>query len=233
MKKAMYLIMLLILVIPVHGATIHGTVYDLSLNKVDNVVVQVNSTPQQRVISKDGFYSFDLNPGKYKIKATYLNAEVYYAEEGVEIISGGSYVLDLFLFPSFEDENELINDIDISVEDLYEKKGPNYFYLIYFIIFLILIYLIFRFKNKRKVRGKKEVETKEKIEKEIQLEEKRDLNELLEIIKKQGGRTTQKEIRKQIPLSEAKISLMIAELESKGKIRKIKKGRGNIIILNG
>ena len=57
------------------------------------------------------------------------------------------------------------------------------------------------------------------------------LKNLIDIIKKENGRTTQKELRKQIPLSEAKISLMIAELEHKGVIEKIKKGRGNIIIL--
>ncbi len=58
-----------------------------------------------------------------------------------------------------------------------------------------------------------------------------DLEQLTKIIKQEGGRTTQKDIRKQIPLSEAKISLMITELEHKGVIEKIKKGRGNIIIL--
>jgi uncharacterized membrane protein len=51
------------------------------------------------------------------------------------------------------------------------------------------------------------------------------------IIKEEGGRTTQKDIRKKIPLSEAKVSLMISELEAKGKIQKIKKGRGNIIVV--
>ena len=55
---------------------------------------------------------------------------------------------------------------------------------------------------------------------------------ILEILEKEGGRATQKEIRKHIPLSEAKISLMIAELEHQGKVKKVKKGRGNIIILN-
>ena len=54
---------------------------------------------------------------------------------------------------------------------------------------------------------------------------------IIKILIQEGGRTTQKGIRKQIPLSEAKISLMIAELEHKGIVDKIKKGRGNIIIL--
>ncbi|PIU72321.1 hypothetical protein COS79_03525, partial [Candidatus Woesearchaeota archaeon CG06_land_8_20_14_3_00_33_13] len=55
---------------------------------------------------------------------------------------------------------------------------------------------------------------------------------IIKIIKDNKGRVTQKEIRKQIPLSEAKISLMITELEDKGIVKRIKKGRGNIIILS-
>ena len=50
-------------------------------------------------------------------------------------------------------------------------------------------------------------------------------------MKQKHKRTTQKEIRKIIPLSEAKISLMITDLESRDLIKKVKKGRGNIIIL--
>lgn len=54
-------------------------------------------------------------------------------------------------------------------------------------------------------------------------------SKILNIIKKEK-RITQKDIRSQIPLSEAKISLVISDLEDKGMIRKIKKGRGNILI---
>lgn len=56
-------------------------------------------------------------------------------------------------------------------------------------------------------------------------------DKIVEFIKNEDGRTTQKEIRKNFDLSEAKISLIISELESKGAIKKIKKGRGNIILL--
>ncbi len=54
--------------------------------------------------------------------------------------------------------------------------------------------------------------------------------QVLDILRK-DIRTTQKEIRKQLPASEAKISLVISDLESQGMIRKIKKGRSNIIVL--
>ncbi len=63
------------------------------------------------------------------------------------------------------------------------------------------------------------------------LDSGKDLDALMSFIRKEDGRTTQKDIRRQFPLSEAKISLMIAELEDKGLIKKIKQGRGNIIVL--
>lgn len=50
------------------------------------------------------------------------------------------------------------------------------------------------------------------------------------IISDHGGRIAQAELRKELPYSEAKVTLMLADLEDRGYIRKIKKGRGNIII---
>jgi uncharacterized membrane protein len=59
-----------------------------------------------------------------------------------------------------------------------------------------------------------------------------DLKEVMDFITKSGGRVNQVELRRNIPYSEAKVSLMISDLEDRGLIRKIKKGRGNIIVLN-
>ena len=88
-------------------------------------------------------------------------------------------------------------------------------------------------KTKKKKKEKRAKEEPEEKKEEIKEEKEtiNDLNQIIKIIKDEGGRATQKEIRKKIPLSEAKISLMIAELEHEGKVKKIKKGRGNIIIL--
>ncbi|MEM4710749.1 MAG: winged helix-turn-helix transcriptional regulator [Candidatus Woesearchaeota archaeon] len=55
------------------------------------------------------------------------------------------------------------------------------------------------------------------------------VSRILNLIK-DNERMTQKDIRKSIPYSEAKISLILTQLENEGKIKKIKKGRGNIII---
>jgi len=81
---------------------------------------------------------------------------------------------------------------------------------------------------KAKEAKAKEAKDKETI-KDI-LDEDEELNKIYNMIK-QAKRITQKDIRKQTGLSEAKISLVISQLESEGKIRKIKKGRTNVIII--
>ena len=90
------------------------------------------------------------------------------------------------------------------------------------ILLILVVLFIFYIKSKKKIPIKATNGDRY---------EGNDLEDIIKIIKIEGGRTTQKHIRKQIPLSEAKISLMIDELEHKGIIEKIKKGRGNIIIL--
>jgi uncharacterized membrane protein len=52
----------------------------------------------------------------------------------------------------------------------------------------------------------------------------------MDVIRASGGRIRQAELRQKLPYSEAKVSLMIADLEDRGLVRKIKKGRGNIIV---
>ena len=58
-----------------------------------------------------------------------------------------------------------------------------------------------------------------------------DLKEIIDILEKLGGRMTQKDLRTRLNCSEAKVSLMITDLENRGLVHKVKKGRGNIILL--
>ncbi len=221
MKKLLLLVTFLVLIDSCLAATIHGTVYDEGLDVVKDAIVEVDSTPKQREVAKDGTYSFTLPQGVYTIT---VKSDSQTAEEKVTIDKEGDYVLDLFLFPSFEQEDELAKETgDISIEDEYFKEDTNTkLVIIGFIIFLILAGIIFYFSKKKKP------EIKVGIEDVIEDDE---TEKYLEFIKKQGGRVTQKDIRKNFPMSEAKISLIITELEHKGKIQKIKKGRSNVIIL--
>lgn len=58
-----------------------------------------------------------------------------------------------------------------------------------------------------------------------------DLQEVMDIIRGQGGRITQKDLRSRLKYSEGKVSLMLADLERRELIEKFKRGRGNVIIL--
>jgi hypothetical protein len=58
-----------------------------------------------------------------------------------------------------------------------------------------------------------------------------DCREVIAIMEKNGGRITQLDLRKALPYSEAKVSLIVSDLENRGLVKKIKKGRGNVLIL--
>ena len=215
----------------VNAATIHGTVYDLSLKKANNARVEINTNPKQFLVAQNGSYSFNAPNGFYTIKAQLMqkNTVIASVNENITIKQDGSYVLDLILFPDVE---EGVEDINLDVNgDIVEtgNKGVTVGSVILLSIGIILIGLSY-FK-KYKIQKKETHEEKIKTGQTGEKSEDNDLEQLIKIIKQEGGRATQKDIRKQIPLSEAKISLMIAELEHKGIIEKIKKGRGNIIIL--
>lgn len=202
-----------------NAAVLHGEIFDFSLEPLNNAVVEINTIPEQIVVARDGEYEFELNPGDYIIKAAYSNEIDLYYEQNISIKDkDGRYNIDLILIPALEEEG--FEDIDeVFKEDAGREASPALIIILMIISLFSIIYLFNWFKSKKKVI------------KEVREEGENDLDELIKFIKEEGGRVTQKDIRKKIPLSEAKISLMIAELEHKGIVQKIKKGRGNIIIL--
>ncbi|MDK2826736.1 MAG: hypothetical protein PWQ63_746 [Methanolobus sp.] len=85
------------------SATVHGVVYDWStLAPLDNVIIEVNSTPRQSMVAKYGMYSFELPEGNYRIASSYyVNGDLTcYDEKVITIMDEGNYVVDLLLVPS-------------------------------------------------------------------------------------------------------------------------------------
>lgn len=226
MKYILYFIFLILLCNIALAATIHGNIFSYELDLNTNSIVSINTTPRQTIVAKDSSYSFELDPGTYEIIAFERkdNITLSSSEEIITIVKDGDYTVDLILFPLIEEEE--ISDLDL--EDIYiQEKDYKNIIIIALITAAIILSIIAIVYYKKFLKRKKETIQEHKEEKPIE-----DLaDKVLEFIKKEEGRTTQKDIRKKFPLSEAKISLVIAELEHKGKIQKIKKGRGNIIIL--
>lgn len=230
-KALIYFVIVLALAGFANAAAIYGTIYDLSLKKVNNARIEINTNPKQFLIAQNGTYSFNAPNGFYTINAQLMqkNDVIASVQENITIAQDGNYVLDLILFPDLEEGVE-DPEVEINGNVVGETNANDGVLLIGFIVLFLsgIIVGIFYFLKTRKKenvsKGKENGKADEKSEDD-------GLEQVLKIIRQESGRTTQKEIRKKIPLSEAKISLMISELEHKGLVEKIKKGRGNIIIL--
>lgn len=227
-KILIFFLIIILLIDNVRATTIYGTVYDLSLKKVSNALVEINSSPRQFMVAQNGSYFFEVGNGDYVIKSQFVqkNNLVGLAQENITIRQSGSYVMDLILFPDIGEGVEDIDfDIDSNIVDE-NSKSNRLFLALLLAAAAIAASAYFYFVKKKMKREEKKADGQKKEDREYN-----DLEQVIRIIRQEGGRATQKDIRKQIPFSEAKISLMIAELEHKGVIEKIKKGRGNIIIL--
>lgn len=197
-----YLPLILILLITTANAdTIYGKIYSWELEPIDALVI-IRDGVEQRIVSTNGSYNFEVEPGNYTIIAR--SGELI-AIENVTV--KGNVRFDLILFPEFELPEEV-------PEMPFEEKDfslPA--------IFLSLFGILAIYALKRRYAKKQEDILPE------------DLKMVIEVIKENGGRITQKELRKKLGFSEAKMSLVIADLERRGLIEKIKKGRGNVIFL--
>ena len=104
----------------VSAATISGTIYDISLDKASNVVVEINTEPKQQYISKDGEYTFNVPAGNYIVKAERYSFGILDSSviEKVSVKDEGDFVLDLILLPNVD--SELADEADeITLEDDY------------------------------------------------------------------------------------------------------------------
>jgi uncharacterized membrane protein len=227
-----WFIAILLILFTVHfalAATIVGTVYDVDFEPLQNVVVKIDTAPEQTYVAKVGTYSFDATSGEYTISASIVESRTLtlFASESITIEDDGRYVVDLFTFPEIVDEEELeiLEDADLDIES---PKNPLFTYILLVLGLIVSVIGVYYFlKRKRNTRQINDIISKNSIA--IDLPE--DLQELVSIIQSNGGRMSQKDVRKQLPLSEGKVSLMVSDLEDRKILKRIKKGRANILIL--
>ena len=246
-----YAAVILLLINTAHAAgtaTIHGAVYEwYTFQPMENAIIEVNSTPPQSIVARYGLYSFNLAPGSYLITAKYYqnNTLTSFAEETITITDDGDYVLDLLLFPSYDEEivnetelSEITEDFEEDSKTIEEGTDSSLFYFITLImLFVIIRFSIYAYKKRssenEEIMPKIDASTPEELNQTSETKTTAplpaDLLEVMDIIKANDGRITQKELRSKLKYSEAKVSLMVSDLEQRGLIEKFKKGRGNII----
>jgi len=241
-KRGLLLSLLFLIVVSslVSAATIKGSIYNSNLDLEKDVLLEVDTSPAQKFLAKEGTYSFTLQPGDYTLTAR--NGFIT-TDEKINVNDDGEFIYDIFLLDGFLEEDEIWKSTNENLLSEVENEtfDQGYEWWRYVLIFIILAYLSFRFYKMRIKYGKLKLfrlnvkkehnKTLEEHKKEI-ASEPGYLERAVEVIKKHGGRIHQKQLRREmLDLSEAKVSLILTELEHSGKIEKIKKGRGNVIIL--
>jgi len=229
------------------AATIHGIVYDSNLEPVDGAIVQVNTLPRQQMVAQNGSYAFEVPSGNYSLRASRsFNGSVYYTEENLSVQSEGEFTLDL-IFLSFAPVEEI--DVEQLPEDLPQvipsqaaqvpSQSPSLDALLLVavgaFVFLVIALVLLKARQRgsvQKARPKKKHAPEKATPSLPAVVVTPSQRQLLEQLARTGGRMTQKELRKALPnASEAAVSMDLTELEDAGAIKKIKKGRGNIIKL--
>ena len=117
MTRVLYLMLLALILPVVLAATLRGTIYDAQLNPEPKVLVEINTTPHQQFLARDGSYQFTLSPGWDTLTASKEGITV---QEEVEMNQEGEFVYDLFLVPDIHEEEELLQQTE---EDLLEGTG--------------------------------------------------------------------------------------------------------------
>ena len=223
------------------AATLHGTIYEWSdfESPLKNAIVEVNSTPAQYMVATAGTYSFNLSAGSYLIRAKYYRNNILelVGEESVQIDKtdvSRDFIHDILLFPPTDSEYEYLGDINLTSEMDDENEINLGYYILIGLILVFSVIIGFYIIKRRKSTPIELIIDKTEAKPENIVETRalpEDLHTLYNIILKSGGRITQRELRKKIAYySEAKISLMLDDLENRGLITKIRKGRSNVII---
>lgn len=248
MTKARIVIMVSILVVCIlsftinqaSAAIIQGKIYGSDLELAKKAIVNINSTPKQNIVAEDGTYSFIVPQGTYQIEAVYpIQGVLLYANETITVSQEGNFTIDLILIETPDIEDIQFDESELKmIEDLLkERQKFDVWYLAgvaaAIIIIAAILYLIYKKKSKKKVKTSRAKfrarAVKAKFEEEKPIGDEV-MAKTLAILKREK-RVTQKDIRKELHISEAKASLVIADLEAQGKVKKIKRGRGNVIIL--
>lgn len=208
-----------ILLLPslVLAATIHGTVYDWkTLEPINGTIVKINTIPQQIAVAKPS-YSFSVPNGDYEITATDAKTG-YTATETAKVAQDGDFTVDLLLTLP---EADFPEEPDIETPTDFEETNT----ILIAVVALALIYLVYTYYNRSATTA-----TTAPAQPQGPLLDT-DLKKALGIVQDSGGRITQKDLRMKMPYSEAKVSLILDDLQNRGLIKKFKKGRGNIVRL--
>ena len=212
MRAFRALIMLSLLAAVSCAAFIYGDIYDSNLERLNKTAIQVEGRFSYMLVTERGNYSLFLPDGDYKLSASAFDGAgepAFYTEEQVSAGAADQRV-DLVLKPVKRDASG--NIVYAALAALALGAFALAFYL-----------------NHRRAGQNQEPEATEEAPKPIKAEPDEGMKSVLRALESQDGRATQKELKEALGFSDAKLSLILSELEHSGYVKKFKRGRGNIV----
>lgn len=213
MQKIKTIILALVICIISSAAFVHGDIVKSQSDPSNKTLIRIEGKFTYQMITNSSNYSIFLPDGEYSLNS-------YGIDQHGEITSSVS--------------NKLNIGADDQRIDILLKKNDNFtLYFLSGIVILAVIALSYVYMKKNSSPKPQIVE--EEIIEETQLAEikKEELDEeakkVIAVIESNDKRITQKELRETLGFSEAKLSLILSELESIGVVKKFKRGRGNIV----
>lgn len=213
------------------AATITGVIYDDQFEPLRKAVVYINTEPEQQLVSQYGAYIFTVEPNAtYIIRATFTQNGITkeFAREEIIVSRPGTYTVDLIPKEGFIFAVEFEDTIRNRLMYRFETHFWQFISVAFIIIIILLASLFFtiRFFLKRITVIRSEKQEQFTLNDDDVIKKK-----IISILEKANNSVSQKEIRKHFALSEAKISLVLSEMERDNSIRKNKIGRKNVIEL--
>jgi uncharacterized membrane protein len=227
MAKKIILPLLTLLMIGIGFSQLYGDIYEGdNLTKLDNVLIKINGSDSTQFLTNKT-YSINLDEGNYTIKAThYHEGKIDYITEERITYDGSNKKFDLVLVPNelFELTPKQNNTNNQTQSIPKESQGVKTEHLIIAVMGIGIVAVIAAFLFLYGKRKKPNEITKEELA-PLKQEER----EILKIISENGGKMYQKELREILNYSEAKMSILIGELEKRGEISREKIGRDNLL----
>lgn len=202
---------------------VYGDIYRSDLAPLNHTVIRIEGPFTYQMVTEKGNYSIFLPEGNFTITASSSDEfgnTIFLASDQIKV--------------GIQDQRlDLVLDRASSVWDYAFPAG----------IILILI-VVFIWANRFWNHPSKKTEPSasepaneiqntipESSEKQVPLrpELDSDAKMVLSTLDSSEGRSTQKELRESLNFSDAKMSLILSELESSGYIKRFKRGRGNVI----
>ncbi len=221
MRKEILAILALALI--ANSAFVHGDIVKSQNDDSTKTLIRIEGKFTYQMITNNSNYSIFLPDGEYVLQSQGIT-------NGGQVISSVS--------------NKLSIGADDQRIDLLLKREDNstYYIVIVAIVLIAAIVIIWKMENKnnspqtqQKQIIEPQLENEDVIEETAPVENSKkeelddDAKKVIAIIESNEGRITQKELRETLGFSEAKLSLILSELEYIQIIKKFKRGRGNIV----